>query len=161
VADRFHVIRLVNHHFLNLWKQLDPIGAKETRAGVVDAPAANHLSEEQAPKLQRYLHDHPALNAHYQFKQQLCRLLLERHKTARQCRRMAPHLLRRIESTPNLGLGSTGQPRRDFAFLVRRDCPHVAIEPQQRHHRRFSHQNGGPTEAGLRLSQLQQLSLTG
>lgn len=28
VADRFHVIRIVNHHFLACWKDLDPIGAK-------------------------------------------------------------------------------------------------------------------------------------
>jgi transposase len=28
VADRFHVIRIVNHHFLACWKELDPDGAR-------------------------------------------------------------------------------------------------------------------------------------
>lgn len=28
VADRFHVIRMVNHHFLACWKEIDPAGAK-------------------------------------------------------------------------------------------------------------------------------------
>ena len=28
VADRFHVIRLVNHHFLTCWRDLDPAGAR-------------------------------------------------------------------------------------------------------------------------------------
>ncbi len=28
VADRFHVIRMVNHHFLACWKEIDPIGSK-------------------------------------------------------------------------------------------------------------------------------------
>jgi transposase len=28
VADRFHVIRLVNQHFLQVWNQQDPIGRK-------------------------------------------------------------------------------------------------------------------------------------
>ena len=28
VADRFHVIRVVNHHFLACWRELDPVGAK-------------------------------------------------------------------------------------------------------------------------------------
>jgi len=28
VADRFHVVRLVNHHFLKLWQQQDPVGRK-------------------------------------------------------------------------------------------------------------------------------------
>ena len=27
VADRFHVIRLINHHFLACWRELDPVGA--------------------------------------------------------------------------------------------------------------------------------------
>ena len=26
VADRFHVVRLINYHFMNVWKQLDPAG---------------------------------------------------------------------------------------------------------------------------------------
>ncbi len=28
VADRFHVIRLINHHFLSCWRDMDPVGAK-------------------------------------------------------------------------------------------------------------------------------------
>jgi transposase len=28
VADRFHVIRLINHHFLGCWREIDPVGAK-------------------------------------------------------------------------------------------------------------------------------------
>jgi transposase len=28
VADRFHVIRTVHHHFLACWKELDPVGSR-------------------------------------------------------------------------------------------------------------------------------------
>ena len=28
VADRFHVIRLINHHFLACWREIDPVGSK-------------------------------------------------------------------------------------------------------------------------------------
>ena len=28
VADRFHVIRLVNHHFLACWREIDPTGPR-------------------------------------------------------------------------------------------------------------------------------------
>jgi transposase len=28
VADRFHVIRIVNHHFLSCWKEIDPVGSQ-------------------------------------------------------------------------------------------------------------------------------------
>jgi transposase len=26
VADRFPVIRLIHHHFLNCWREIDPVG---------------------------------------------------------------------------------------------------------------------------------------
>jgi transposase len=28
VADRFHVIRLINQHFLACWREIDPVGSK-------------------------------------------------------------------------------------------------------------------------------------
>jgi hypothetical protein len=28
VADRFQVIRILNHHFLACWKELDPVASK-------------------------------------------------------------------------------------------------------------------------------------
>ncbi len=28
VADRFHVIRVINHHFLACWREIDPAGSK-------------------------------------------------------------------------------------------------------------------------------------
>jgi len=28
VADRFHVVKLVNHHFLSCWRQIDPLGSR-------------------------------------------------------------------------------------------------------------------------------------
>ena len=36
VADRFHVIRLTNHHFLSRWREIDPTG-EESRPAVSDA----------------------------------------------------------------------------------------------------------------------------
>ena len=33
VADRFHVIRLIGHHFLNCWRDIDPAGDGEIGAG--------------------------------------------------------------------------------------------------------------------------------
>lgn len=32
VADRFHVIRLLNQHFLKLWQSHDPLRVVRTRA---------------------------------------------------------------------------------------------------------------------------------
>jgi transposase len=38
VADRFHVVRLVNQHFLKLWQQQDPVGRKNRGLLSPDAP---------------------------------------------------------------------------------------------------------------------------
>jgi len=96
VADRFHVVRLLNHHFLATWKQLDPVGSKHRGLVSLMRRHAENLSEEQRPKLNAYLESLPALKIVYQFKQRLCHLLLHKHRTARQCRRLAPKLLRSI-----------------------------------------------------------------
>ena len=96
VADRFHVVRLLNHHFLATWKQLDPAGSKHRGLVSLMRRHPENLKEEQRPNLDAYLEQFPALKIVYQFKQRLCHLLLHKHRTARQCRRLAPKLLRSI-----------------------------------------------------------------
>jgi transposase len=96
VADRFHVIRLLNQHFLAVWKLLDPEGAKNRGLLSLIRRHPRNLSPEQRPKLAAYLALHPALESVYRFKQRLCHLLLIKHRTARQCRKLAPRLLRSL-----------------------------------------------------------------
>ena len=113
VADSFHVIRLVNQHFLALWKQLDASGSKNRGLLSLMRRHAKNLSDEQRRKLADYLAQIPALTVVYQFKQRLCNLLLTKHRTAKQCRRLAPKLLRAIADlrtsgfTPLQTLGDT------------------------------------------------------
>ncbi len=98
VADRFHVIRLVNHHFLTCWKQIDPVGAKSRGLVSLMRRHREHLkSPEQAAKLDRYLAQYPGLARIYEFKQRLCRLLLVKHQTAYKCRPLARQLLKSID----------------------------------------------------------------
>lgn len=104
VADRFHVIRLINQHFHALWRQLDPLGAKNRGLQSLMRRHEQHLSPQQRQNLQRYLAHLPALEAVYHFKQQLCALLLNKHSTARQCRRLAPELLDRTRQLQTCGL---------------------------------------------------------
>ena len=96
VADRFHVIRLINHHFLASWKQLDPIGAKNRALLSLIRRHEENLSPEQRIKLKAYLKEYPVLDAIYEFKQKLARLLLIKHRTVKQCRRLIPILLNYI-----------------------------------------------------------------
>lgn len=98
VADRFHVIRLVNHHFLTAWKLLDPNGGKNRGLlSLMRRHAKNLKSPEQAQRLRRYLKENPALEAIYDFKQELCELLLQKHGNAAKCRKLIPKLLRAID----------------------------------------------------------------
>jgi transposase len=75
VADRFHVIRLVNHHFLKAWQLLDPTGRKNRGLLSLMRRHERNLKPEQKPKLQSYLNLNPVLKEIYEFKQKLCALL--------------------------------------------------------------------------------------
>ena len=59
VADRFHVIRLVNHHFLACWKEIDPAGSKNRGLVSLMRRHRHHLNVEQYDRLQVYLRQHP------------------------------------------------------------------------------------------------------
>jgi transposase len=104
VADRFHVIRMVNHHFLAVWKQMDPIGSKHRGLLSLMRRHAQNMRHDQSLKLQAYLRSHPILDQIYEFKQKLCRLLLIKHCTAKQCRRLIPLLLKAIKQLRETGL---------------------------------------------------------
>ena len=98
VADRFHVIRLVNHHFLACWKQIDPLGARNRGlVSLMRRHRSNLRSGEQEERLSRYLAASPALERIYEFKQELCELLLIKHRTKRQCGPLVARFLEMIQ----------------------------------------------------------------
>lgn len=101
VADRFHVIRLVNQAFLSVWKQLDPVGGKNRGLLGLMRRHAWTLKPVQAIRTHDYLEARPALKLVYEFKQRLVRLLLIKQRTRRQCRRLARILLAYIEHLRN------------------------------------------------------------
>ena len=98
VADRFHVIRLLNDKFLSAWSQLDPRG--RSNRGLLSLIRRHpwHLSPDQQIRVEDYLKANPVFRAVYEFKQRLVRLLLIRQRTQRQCRRLVPLLLHAVSS---------------------------------------------------------------
>jgi transposase len=104
VADRFHVIRIVNHHFLAAWRDIDPVGSKNRGLISLMRRHQENLSPEQQERLSAYFIQHPALGAIYEFKQRLCRLLRKKCCTARRCRRWAHRLLNYIHELKTCGL---------------------------------------------------------
>jgi transposase len=104
VADRFHVIRLINHHFLACWREIDPVGSKNRGLISLMRRHRHNLKPEQKLRLLAYLAERPALELIYRFKQRLCYLLLKKHKTRRQCEKLVPRFLRAIAELRESGL---------------------------------------------------------
>jgi len=104
VADRFHVIRLVNHHFLSCWRDIDPVGRRHRGLLSLMRRHRHHLTAAQQGKLAAYLLAHPALEVIYRFKQRLCYLLLYKHRTCKQCQALVPRFLRAVYQLRNSGL---------------------------------------------------------
>lgn len=97
VADRFHVIRLINQHFLSVWRQVDPERSKNRGLLSLMRRHAWRLDRLQQLRLQDYLATQPVLKLVYEFKQKLCRLLLIKYRKFRQCPRLIQIFLHYVE----------------------------------------------------------------
>lgn len=104
VADRFHVIRLVNHHFLACWRDIDGVGSRNRGLLSLMRRHRHNLRPEQHTRLLAYLSSYPALELIYRFKQRLCYLLLNKHRTRRQCQALIPRFLRSLAQLQQAGL---------------------------------------------------------
>lgn len=109
VADRFHVIRLINHHFLTCWREIDPAASKNRGLVSLMRRHRHHLKPEQRERLEKYLEEQPLLKLIYRFKQKLCYLLLKKHRTKKQCAKLAPRLTAAIEQLQEFPLAPLAQ----------------------------------------------------
>jgi len=110
VADRFHVVRLVNYHFLKAWKQHDPEGRKNRGLLSLMRRHQWRLSDKQWVNLRDYLKTYPVLEALYEVKQRLNRLLLQKTLNRKTAKRKLPRLIKLIEQlkiSPLRGLART------------------------------------------------------
>ncbi len=116
VADRFHVIRLVNHSFLKTWQQLDPNGRKNRGLLSLMRRHEKNLDPDQKLRLKQYLSHCPALERVYEFKQKLCMLLLtrQRQKTA-----LRPAIYQLVEMIEQLKL-TAFEPLRTLGLTLER-----------------------------------------
>jgi transposase len=109
VADRFHVIRLINHHFLACWKEIDPIGSKHRGLLSLMRRHRHNLRPDQKRKLEAYFDQFPALREIYRFKQRLCYLLLKKHRTRESCAHLATRFVKAIQQLRESGLSALVQ----------------------------------------------------
>lgn len=107
VADRFHVVKLINHHFLKTWGQLDELGRKNR--GLLSLMRRHQWSpmkDSSRIRLNEYLQKNPAIGAIYNFKQDLMRLILSRVYSKHQARPLVTELLDKIRALKESGFGS-------------------------------------------------------
>lgn len=97
VADRFHVVRLINQHFLKLWSQHDPEGRKNRALISLMRRHQWHLRDDQHANLMNYLGAYPVLQAMYVVKQKLVRLMLLRTLKKQRARAKLPELLQLLD----------------------------------------------------------------
>jgi transposase len=97
VADRFHVIWPIGHHFLNCWRDIDPAGSKNRGLLSLMRRHRRNLTSEQWLKLTAYFTEFPVMEPIYRFKQRLCDLLLHKHRNQKQCRKLLPRFLRSVQ----------------------------------------------------------------
>ncbi len=93
VADRFHVVRLLNHHFLKIWGTLDPDGKKSRGLLSLVRRHEWNLKPEQVPKMEKYFKECPGFEPLYRFKQDLMKLWLIKHQTRKGAKELIPQLL--------------------------------------------------------------------
>ena len=104
VADRFHVIRLINNYFLNTWRALDPVASRNRGLLSLMRRHEKNMRPEQRIRLEMYFKEHPVIGSIYSFKQELCQMLLRKTCCPKTCRRMIPRLLDLIAQLQNSGL---------------------------------------------------------
>lgn len=97
VADRFHVIRLLNHQCMQTYQDIDP--SIKNQRGLLAALRTNpeNLNAKRLKKRDDYLKQQPIIDAIYQFKQQIHRLLMKKTLKAKDCKRFIPIFLNTIK----------------------------------------------------------------
>ncbi len=110
VTDRFHVVRLINHHMLKLWQLQDPVGRKHRGLLSLMRRHPWKLTDEQKDRLDQYLDAFPVLKAIYIAKQHLMRFILLKTVKAKRAKRLLPRfleLIQQLENSPARSLAET------------------------------------------------------
>lgn len=99
VTDRFHVIKLINHHFSKTCKIIDEDNLAWGRGGLIRAMSskAKNLSPRRKEVLARYFEKQPIIKRLWEFWQELTELCRHTGKNKSACRKFVKDLLSKIE----------------------------------------------------------------
>lgn len=97
VADRFHVMRLVNQQFVKTWGELDESGRRHRGLLSLMRRKPARMRDDQRVKLQKYLDEIPGLRVLYEFWHGLQELLRNKSMNKRDCRPLVKQYLWYVE----------------------------------------------------------------
>ena len=103
VADRFHVIRIVLHHFLALMRSIAPELKNHRGSLAALRKRPDRLRERQRQRRDELLARYPAFGPIYEQMHALCDLLRHSHRRKSECRPLAEQLLYTIEQLRQSG----------------------------------------------------------
>jgi len=93
VADRFHVIRLIEHAFLQTIQSILPNIKYQRGILAMLRTKPENLTDAKKIKIKNFMNQYSAIDALYQFKLRLIDLLMCKKRNAKQCRKLAPVFL--------------------------------------------------------------------
>jgi len=96
VADRFHVVRIVQHHFLELFRAIAPELKNHRGSLAALRKHPDRLTERQRERRAALFASHPSFPPLYEQMQRLCVLLRQKHHNKAKCRPLAKDLLQTI-----------------------------------------------------------------
>ena len=98
VADRFHVIRVIQKHFMDLFREFAP--QIKNHRGYLAALRTNpeNLFPKQNVTLKRLFEQHPAIKPIYEQMQKTNQLMRTKTVSAREARQLIPQMLELIET---------------------------------------------------------------
>lgn len=103
VADRFHVIRTVQHHFVELVRQINPDTKYQRGQLAALRSKPETLFPIQKQTLQKLFDKHPAIQPIYQQMQKTNQLMRIKNITARRAKKLIPEYLELVQTLKDSG----------------------------------------------------------
>lgn len=112
VADRFHVIRLMQHQCMMTYRELSHQVKNNRGILALLRTRADRLTPDKQKKRDAFLAQNPAIDAIYQFQQQLHQLLMNKSLNQNKCREVIPiflDMLNELKQSPFKALAALGK----------------------------------------------------
>ena len=112
VADRFHVIRLIQHQCMMTYRTLSSEVKSNRGILALLRTRPDNLTPLKKIKRDKFLAENPAIDAIYQFQQQLHGLLMRKTLNKMQCRKLIPEfldMLNALKKSPFKALATLGK----------------------------------------------------